>query len=284
MRLMVMADIHGILPALQAVLKDVQQFNVDGVIVAGDLTRGPQPNETIRLLRSLSHWTIRGNSDNELLRYKKSDSPIAWHTSRAFALLRWTCEHLDTESLEFIRSLPEQRAIDIPGTAAIRVVHGSPRDPCEALLPESTPGILDIALAQTKEPVLVCGHTHTPRIFERDGRLVLNPGAVSGPLDGFVGAQYALLTWDGSRWIAEHRAVTYDHEAVRNAFQISGLLAQGGALANALLLSIETGENIAGDFLLYARSLANQAGFENCEFIPDDIWEEAAGTFDWNSH
>jgi predicted phosphodiesterase len=300
MRLAVLADVHGNLPALEAVLADVQQHDVGGIVVAGDLTAGPQPVETTRLLRSLEAWMIRGNTDNNLLQYDVGDAPDAWRASKQWAVMRWSYSHLDRETLNFIASLPEQRAIALDDAAPIRVVHGSPRNPSESLFPDRDPvklslfrkaGLLppgrdpvelDLAFGQISEPVLVCGHTHIPWKQEQDSRLALNPGAVCGPLNGDVRAQYALLTWQGDHWQVGHRAVPYDLRRVRAAFRESGLLAEGGGLARAFLLSIETGQNVGVCFLSYAYGLAAEAGFEGCDVVPDAIWERAVATFNWD--
>jgi putative phosphoesterase len=289
LRLAILSDIHGNLPALEAVLADMGSRDPCGLIIAGDLIVGPQPDETTALLRSVQGWMIRGNSDEGPLRYDDADAPAAWHTHLQFGILRWACAHLASETLDFIRSLPEQRVVHVPGTAPIRVVHGSPRHPAESIYPDSDPALLELALDLTDEPVLVCGHTHEPWWRERDGRLALNPGAVCGPLNGFVGAQYALLTWDGNRWQVEHRAVPYDIGQVRAAFRESGLLAEGGALARAFLRSIETGQDVGKDFLAYARSLAVEDLLQRAEgrygsyqLVPDPIWEQAAATFPWD--
>jgi putative phosphoesterase len=281
MRLAVMSDVHGNLPALEAVLEDLQPYAVDGIVVAGDFVHGPQAVETVRLLRSLGCWMIRGNCDTGLLQYSLGDAPDAHYTHRQFALLRWAHRHVDQETLDFFRSLPEQRVVEINGAAPIRMVHGSPRNPSESIFPDRDPATLDRALAQTSEPVLVCGHTHIPWKVTRDDRLALNPGAVCGPLNGDVGAQYALLSWHDGRWQAEHRTVPYDLEEIRASFRESGLLEEGGALARSFLLSIETGQNVARDFLSHAYGLAARAGFEDCHAVPDAAWERAAATFDW---
>jgi len=281
MRLAILSDVHGNLPALEAVLDDLRQREVNGVLVAGDLTGGPQPVETTRLLRSLGSWLIRGNGDSNLLRYASGDAPSGWYTSRQYAMLRWDYRHTDEETLAFIASLPEQRVVEIEGAAPIRVVHGSPRNPSQSIFPNRDPATLNLALAQTNEPVLVCGHTHRPWQAERDGRLALNPGAVCGPLNGDVGAQYAILNWRDGHWRAEHHLVSYNLERIRAVFQKSGLLAEGGVLARMVLLCLETGRDVFEDFLLYAYRLAAEAGFEDCQVVPDEIWEQATATFNW---
>ena len=281
--LAVLSDVHGNLPALEAVLQDMQCCEVSGVIVAGDFIGGPQPVETIRRLRSLGTWMIRGNSDDNLLRYGNGLAPQAWYSSHQFALLRWAHRQVDKDTFEFLQSLPQQRIVRVPGTAAIRVVHGSPRDPGASVFPDREPSTLDVALAQVDEPVLVCGHTHVPWKVECPGRLALNPGAVCGPLNGETGAQYALLTWQDSRWQVDHRVVAYDLEQIREAFCESGLLEEGGALARSFLRSIETGENVVDWFLAHAYGLAAEAGSNGQGVVPDQIWERPATTFDWEA-
>jgi putative phosphoesterase len=281
-RLAVLADTHGNLSALKAVLLDIERCGVDHIVVAGDLVGGPKPAETIRLLRSHGSWMIRGNSDTNFVRYATGEAPAEWRTSLQWGLTRWGVRQLDTDTLDFIASLPEQRVVDLPNTDAVRVVHGSPRHPTESIYPDRDLTILDLALAQMTEPVLVCGHTHEPWVRERDGRLAFNPGAVCGPLNGDTRAQYALLTWHGSRWEVEHRAVLYDLEQIRADFEESGLLEEEGALARSFLLSIETGLNVGDQFLSYAYRLAAEAGHENCATVPNAVWERASKTFDWD--
>jgi predicted phosphodiesterase len=269
------------LPALQAVLDDMVPYSIDHLVVAGDLVGGPQPNEAVRLLQSRRAWMILGNTDRTLLNYRAGRVPAAWRTCKQFALLRWSVAHVNAEALKVLQALPEQWVVAIPGTAPIRVVHGSPRDIAEHIYPQREPEVLEQALAQIDEPVLVCGHTHEPWIVSRGGRLALNPGAVCGPLDGFVGAQWALLIWHGERWQAELHGVRYDLEQVRAAFRDSGLLAGGEVLARAYFLCLETGHNVWGDFLAFARGLALAAGLSVSDAIPDQAWDEAVAQFDW---
>ena len=302
MRLAVLSDTHGNLPALEAVLTDARQQGVDGIIVAGDFTTGgPQQLETINMLRSLGSWMIRGNRENYLLAYDTGDAPDGRRVSKQWATMRWSYHRLDRETLDFIAVLPEQRVVALDDAAPIRVVHGSLRSPSELLFPDRDPVTLGLfrkaglllpghdpvklyqALAQVKEPVLVCGHSHIPWKQEQNGRLVLNPGSVGAPINGDVRAQYALLTWQDGHWQAEHRAIAYDLERIRAAFSESGLLEEGGAFARAWLLVIETGQNVSGRFVSYAYGLAAEAGCEGSDVVPDSIWEHAIATFDWET-
>ncbi len=284
MRLAVLADIHGNLPALKAILGDLQQFEVNGIVVAGDIAVGPQVRECLELLQVLNCWIIRGNNENYLLRFASGTAPAAWMTSRQWALMRWAYQQTDPATLEVFRNLPEQRSIQISGVAPIRLVHGSPRNPSELIFPDRDISILDIALEQIEEPVLVCGHTHIPWAIRRHGKLALNPGGAGGPLNGDFRAQYALLNWEENTWQATHRGVHYNHAEIRQAFQKSGILESGGGLAKAFLNSVETGQNVSEDFLKHAYQLAWEAGAKDCEVVPDEIWDLAVQTFNWGKY
>ena len=281
MRLAVIADIHGSLPSLDAVLGKIHALGVDGLLVAGDMTCGPNSSEVLERLLAEDAWMVLGNNEGYLLTFDSGQAPDWWHTSRQWALNHWVYQSMDRASLELLHSLPEQRVIDLPGTALVRMFHGSLRKNNELLDPGLHPEPLQDAFARTTEPVLVCGHTHTPWQERRGDRLAFNPGAVLFPCNGDMGAQYAILTWKTTGWEIEHHSVAYDHSLVRKAFTDSGLLQEGGALARGFLLSIETGRDVAMDFLTYAYRKAAEAGYPNCEYVPDEIWDAAACSFDW---
>ncbi len=205
MRIAVLADIHGNLPALEAVLADVKRENVDGIIVAGDSTGGPDPVETFNQVRALNGWTIRGNSDDYFLTYDRGDAPEAWRVSDQWATMRWLYHRLDRETLDYMAALPHQRVVALDNLVPIRIVHGSPHSPTQHLVPDGDPNTVrafrsarlplsgrnaisaDQALAHTVETVLVCGHSHIPWSRVNEGRLVLNPGSVGARSTGTPG-------------------------------------------------------------------------------------------------
>lgn len=292
-RLAVLADIHGNLPALEAVLGDVEQHKVDTLIVAGDLTGGPQDVQVIQRLRSLDSWMIRGNREEYLLNFDMRGG-------KHWAFLRHLYQRLDNASLDFIASLPGQRVIAPNEAGPIRVVHGSPQGSRDMLLPEHDPvtlqrfkeaGLLSPNYKPTRwvgptfdkidENVLICGHTHIPWVRKHKQKLALNPGSVGLPINGDARAQYAILTWQSGRWQTEHRAIPYDIDRARAAFYAQGLLEKGGGFARACLLNAETGQNVPGRFIEYAHQIAAQAGFESDAILPDALWEHIEATFDW---
>ncbi|MBN1876020.1 MAG: metallophosphoesterase family protein [Anaerolineae bacterium] len=300
MRLAVLADIHGNLPALEAVLEDIQSCHVEGMLVAGDLvTGGPFPLETLHLLRSQDARMIRGNTDNYLLDYRMGRGPAAWRTAAQWAPMRWTYAQLDAESLDFLAALPEQQVVIPPGTMPIRFVHGSLtqvngvlvpdqdtrtvrkfKDAC--LLPEDAePPSLRDDLAHLEETVLVCGHTHIAWQARHNGGLALNPGSAGMAIDGNMGVEYALLTWEHNSWHVDLRCIPYDLDRLRVAFYERGALEAGGLMAHAFLRNAETGQNFAWFLIQHAAALAEAVGLKNPDAFPDDLWERAGATFDW---
>jgi predicted phosphodiesterase len=301
MRLAILADIHGNLAALEAVMADVKRQSVDGLIVAGDFVDRPQPLETVRAVQALGACAIRGNREDYVLAYAGQDAPAHWRTSRQWIGVRWLCERLDREALDYIASLPAECAYSAGGADPIRVVHAAPRSTTELVLPGRDPvamalyrqaGLLglrrspisiDRALTRFDEATLICAHSHIPWKQEPDGKLVINPGSVGIPINGDTRAQYALLTWESNRWQTEHRAVSYDIDRIRAAYRESGILAVEGAFAHAQLRGIETAQNVPGRLVLHCRRHATQAGVPESEAIPDAIWDEAVATFDWET-
>ncbi|MBP1692938.1 MAG: hypothetical protein H6Q37_821 [Chloroflexi bacterium] len=281
MKIAVFADIHANLSALEAVLVDLQRQPVDGYIVAGDMATGPQPNQVIERLADLGAWMVQGNNEVYVLEYAQKTLLTEWWTYRQFGFARHSFHLVDGPTLEVIRQLPTQRVLELAESGPLRVVHGSPRCIDEMLFPDRNPDNLKQALELTPEAVLICGHTHIPWTIEQNGKLVLNPGAVTGGLNGDPRAHYAILNWDECRWQAELRAIAYDVAQVEKAFMDSGLLEEGGAFSRACLLSFRNSKNVPQDFVNFAYEFARQAGWQG-KYIPDELLAEAEQKFNWD--
>lgn len=269
------------MPALNAVVSEIEELQLESIIVAGDLVGGPKPNEAIELLRSLGCLMIVGNMEVDLLKFAKGIAPKEWYTIKQYGLMRWTHKELKPDILEFLENLPEQLVVRMKNAPPIKVVHGSPRNPYESIFPDRGLEVLRTAIEQTKEDVLVCGHIHIPWKKRINGKLVINPGAVSAPLNGRVGAQYGILEYVEGRWIVEHRIAKYDIKQIQMDYIESGLLEAGTGIAKAFLKACETGMDYGRQFIDYAFQLAQEAGYENIKYLPDDVWEQAIETFPW---
>ena len=198
-------DVHGNLPALEAVLADARETGVGRWIIGGDVVLfGAWPAETVARLRELESaaW-LRGNTDRWLV--DDSDRPDG-----ATAAAEDCVNALDDAVTEQLATLP----FDIRDGARL-YVHASPASDMRSFLPEPSDDeeeLLDLIPADVD--LCVFGHTHLP--FARQGRdaLLVNPGSVGMPLDGDPRAAWALIADDGR---IEHRRVAYDHERSADA-------------------------------------------------------------------
>ena len=293
-RIAVLADIHGNLQALQAVLADLEnELPLDGILVAGDMISGPDQQRVLQKLVDLHAVMIQGNNEQAIARIADGTAPEYFYSAKQFALRRWACDHLDLDQLALIRSLPGKTIFQLTGADPIQMAHGSPRNINELVRPDScaeylgkilklipgrSPNQMDEIFQLMTEPVLILRHVHTPWCEQRDGRFVMNPGAVNVPLNGWIGAQYALLHWDRNQWTPEFRAVRYDMEAFRRANQESGFLSTG-LLAQIFLEEAAQGRDISTDFFLLAKQLAVEGGVGHLPYFPDEIWDRAEREF-----
>ncbi|HEY3018294.1 MAG TPA: metallophosphoesterase family protein [Gaiellaceae bacterium] len=188
MRVAALYDVHGNLPALEAVLTEV---DADLVLIGGDVAAGPWPSETLERLRVLGDRArfIRGNADRVLAEPRtaqREGGPPA-------EVIAWTRSRLSREQLEFLGGLPQTAAMDVDGLGPVLFCHATPRSDEEVLTRISPDERWLDALAGVDAPVVVCGHTHVQ--FDRrlgEFRLV-NAGSVGMPYEREPGAYWALL-------------------------------------------------------------------------------------------
>jgi predicted phosphodiesterase len=195
-------DVHGNLPALEAVLADARDQGATRFVLGGDYALfGPYPRETVARLRELGSATwIRGNVDRWTANPDDApDHPLPQSAIAACA------QALGRAVVDELGALPEQHV-----EGGVRYCHGSPVSDVRSFLPEPAPDEAEL-LAGVTEDRLVFGHTHLPfRRASANGIELVNPGSVGLPLDGDTRAAYALVH-DGAE--IEHRRVEYDAAA-----------------------------------------------------------------------
>lgn len=193
MRVAVLADIHGNLPALDAVLGDVGAAGADTIVLNGDIATGPMPAETLDRLAGLSGQVIwvRGNADRELAAAFDGaldpDLPEVARVPTEYCASRLAARHRD-----LLADLPLSVTLDVTGLGAVRFCHASTRNDTEIVLVDSPVDAYREAFAGSTEQTVLLGHTHMP--FDRlaDRRRFVNPGSVGMPYGG-TGAYWALL-------------------------------------------------------------------------------------------
>jgi putative phosphoesterase len=193
MRVAALYDVHGNLPALEAVLAEVEGEEIDEIVFGGDLTWGPQPHETLELVRSVENASfVRGNADRE---------PDDWERS---------C--LSEEEVAFLQG--QAPTVELDG---ILFCHATPRSDDEVVTPATPDEHLAEILTGVEQRVVVAGHTHMQQDrLVGDVRFV-NAGSVGLPYEGEVAAFWALLV-DGE---PELRRTPLDRERIVELFEQS---------------------------------------------------------------
>lgn len=226
LRVAVVSDIHGNLPALLAVDEDIARRGCDMVLNCGDLLSGPLwPADTAAWLRRRGWPTVAGNHERQLLQCAQRPGDRADMLAHAAA---------DATTLQWLLALPA-RMHPAPG---VTMLHGRADSDLEYLLETVAPdcGVSGARLASDEEirrrladgtappELLLCGHSHQPRVVRVDDTLIVNPGSVGLPAfdddhggyhrieTGSPHARYALCERRGGRWSAALLALDYDWE------------------------------------------------------------------------
>jgi predicted phosphodiesterase len=190
-RVAVLSDIHGVLPAAEAVLAEPDVAAADLVVLTGDLAAGPLPVQTLELLGSLGERAVwlRGNADRELVELARGG-----RTSIPDPIAPWAASQLSPELLTRLEALPPTRTMAVRGVGEVLFCHATPRDDEEVVLVDSSVERWQEVLDGLPEAVrtVVFGHTHMPFVRLVDRRLAVNPGSVGMPY-GAPGAYWALL-------------------------------------------------------------------------------------------
>lgn len=218
MRVAVISDVHGNRLALESVLEDIAAAGADVTVNLGDVAAGPlDPVGTLDRLIPMGLPTVRGNHD------------------------RWVVEGVDNRVDTFVAAAIGETRLkwlaDLPATQTLGsdvfLCHGTPTSDTDPWLDNWFTGrttTLPDEVSVTRHavgldyPVLLCGHTHVPRVVHlRDGRMIVNPGSVGLPfLYGSPAARYALVTRKNGVWTVDLKAIAYDSDGAAQQAEANG--------------------------------------------------------------
>ena len=223
MRVAALYDIHGNLPALDAVLAEVERESVDAILVGGDIAAGPpQPREVLERVRSLPNARcIRGNAD----RLRDPDSA-------GEEGLGWLLEQLGAEQVEWLTGLPFSVVLD-----DTLYVHATPLDDTTIVTELTTDEKLAGLLRGVEQSRVVAGHTHMQLERRVGEKLFVNAGSVGWPYEGTTGAYWAIL--DDA---VELRRTEYDREHAAELVRASGHPRAAEIAAENILVSAPRAE------------------------------------------
>ncbi|MBT0570244.1 metallophosphoesterase family protein [Curvibacter sp. CHRR-16] len=246
MRIAIVSDIHGNLPALQAVVAHMRRYGVDQVVNLGDSLSGPLlPRETAEYLMEQGWPTLAGNHERQLL----TQAPERMGLSDRYAY-----ELLTPTVRDWLRSLPST----LQWSPDVLLCHGTPHSDVHYFLETLDGNALRLASAEeitqrlegrqgplgqlgpldaASSPVIACGHTHVPRVVRAaSGQLLVNPGSVGMPAydddvpvphvveTGSPDARYATLECHAGQWFASLHTVPYDYHAMADLARSRGRL------------------------------------------------------------
>lgn len=233
----ILSDIHGNLPALQAVVADIDAWRPDHVIVNGDVVnRGPRPADCWALVMArvqADGWQMTlGNHEEYTLEWDAPRPQLSAVEREMYRTSLWTYQQLDAAAIAAMRRLPLALTLRAPDGTQLRAQHASLRNTSDGVGPWTTDAELRAKIAPAPD-VFVTSHTH--RLLQRriDDTLVVNSGSVGCPLDDDVRAGYARVVWDGG-WSAELVRVAYDRAVTQRDFEQVRYVEIAGA--SALLL------------------------------------------------
>jgi putative phosphoesterase len=209
MKIALISDLHGNIPALNAVLADAG--DADRIICLGDIVDlGPEPGAAIAVLRERGIDCLKGNHD-----------PFELGPIEPAAVWAWTLAQLSADELDWLRELPPSLEYEFEGVRLL-CVHGSPRSFDEQVLATTSDDALREMVAGRVFDVMACGHTHVQLLRKLDGHWIVNPGSVAMPfveplLDPrppqiLPWAEYATLTLEGGNVQIDLHKVDYDIE------------------------------------------------------------------------
>lgn len=267
MRILIVSDIHGNLPALEAVLATPVAQSCEAVYSLGDHTNFcPQPREVQRRLEDLHAWMLLGNHE-ERLRHLEDFPGYNW------AMLHWTAKQMEGQNLDF----PTDDCL-----GPVWMTHGTPGDPYHLIERENLAEQMPAELEGLPEGFthLLSGHNHVQWRLEHQGRVAFNPGSVGIPEDGEGGvAPFAVMTLLDDQVTLHRHQARYDLREAGRAFLLTGAAQVAPEMCRAVYQTMRTGENQG--VLKVVRHVIRTAESMGLSFGDQAAWEAADRTYPW---
>jgi len=257
MKIAALYDIHGNLPALNALLEELKEAQPDLIVVGGDIVSGPMPAQTLERLSQLGDQVraIRGNGDRETVMAFDGQPLSPDMPEEVREMTRWTAEQLTRSQRDFLAALPEQLLLQVESLGRILFCHATPRNDEEIFTPITPEERLGVIFSRVEQDIVVCGHTHIQ--FERrvGNMRILNAGSVGMPYADRPGAYWLLLGPEGY----EFRRTSYDGEAAAQEVRASGY-PQAREFAEENVLKVPTAAEATEVFERMAEERWSQGG------------------------
>lgn len=263
MKIAVLSDIHGNMPALEAVLSEISHADMDHIIFLGDLITdfAQYTKEILKTVRCVSPYVIRGNREGYLIQKANNPDDDTWEKYRQFSTNRNTFRYLSGEDLSYIKALPQQMSFPIGRNVHLRAVHGSPFSESDAVYANDTEKIVR-SLNKIDENILLCGHTHRPFVYSAGEKTLINAGSVGLNFKRQISAQYTVIHYTDGDIQIDMKKVKYDYAAFRESCDLDD------PWVYLCLKSMEDGDNYNMRFLREAKKRCG------AWTIPNDVYND----------
>lgn len=234
----VLADIHGNLPAFETALKHAAHLKPDLTLIAGDIVTGsPDSKDCLALAKSTGFPLLRGNHERYVAHFGTANASPLWTTDQ-FSPLQWAVAQFDDEERHSLGQFPAAlRLSDLPG---ILFVHASERGDHDTIKPCTTEQALHDMFPAAQEPYIIRSHNHYAQVRIWQRGTIITTGSVGLPLDANPTAQYLLLERDAGHWTFHHQSVPYDHDAAIQRFHDTNYLAATGPMGRLFYRELVT--------------------------------------------
>jgi predicted phosphodiesterase len=274
-KLAVLSDIHGNLPALEAVISDLKKLDVDHVIVAGDVINfGPFARQVTELVIENGWSVIRGNNEYFLVDYKTPRAPAQWDDPVQFAPIVWLDRQFNHRLKTLIASWPDALNLRFRDAPPLQLFHGTPNSPWDSIHGTLTDEEIEELLGSVEADYIICGHTHLPMDRQSGRWRIFNPGSVGVPLDGVFSASYMILEGNEQGWMPAFRRIPFDYEAIFEEFEKSGYNKECGPIGRLTLEMYKAARPLFG-FLQWREHLRPN------EPLSEALLDEYLSTANW---
>jgi predicted phosphodiesterase len=232
------------LPALTALLKELEKVNPDLVVIGGDIVSGPMPKQTLERIFSLSDTVpvrfIRGNGDREVVMAFDGKPLPSSMSEKGRQRTQWVAEQLTQSQRDFLCELPETVTLHVDGLGDVLFCHATPRSDEEIFTPVTSQERLTAMFEGIHQKIVVCGHTHMQFKRQVSGIRIVNAGSIGMPFADEPGAYWLLLNSTGY----ECRRTTFDSETAAKEIKASKD-PQGNEFAEGNVINIPTAKEAA---------------------------------------
>ncbi len=209
MKILLISDIHGNFPALEACVKKFSDISFDAIYNCGDsLVYGPFPNQTLHWLQTNNVPSIIGNTDKKVIKLLKGKTFKKPRMEEKRVMYTWTAEQLDSSAKQFLLSLHKSRKLSVGGHS-IGLFHGSPERHNEFLFPNTPQERFEELADNCPCDIIITGHSHTPYHKQVGETHFINPGSVGRMFDSNPAASCAILTINRHSIQVEHYRIPW---------------------------------------------------------------------------